>query len=333
MNNILIDATLPHLPLRTQSCRGTFKAAQDSRAGYANEFADELLETALLDAEALEASMVYPLGVDVSRHQGRMDWPKCAAQGVTFAAIRATVGNYYTDPQFALNWQNAKAAGILVTAYHVVTPDIDAGAQMARLKSVIGEDHWFDLPLVLDCELTRGKIPSDISENINNCADIAMDWGMARPIIYTRQDWWDNHTLPSPHWKLYDLWVASYTSAPQPTLPRDWSDWLIWQYTSKGDGPKYGASSKSIDLNRFNGTLPGVEPPEPPEPEPTEYPMQIRTNTPGARLYVRTAPTIKDATAIGLVRNGTVFNATGESDDGEWLLVETYVSKEFTEVL
>jgi hypothetical protein len=216
----------------------------------------------------------------------------------------------------------------------VVTPDINADAQMARLKSVIGVDHWFDLPLVLDCELTRGKIPSDISENINNCADIVMDWGMARPIIYTRQGWWDNHTLPSPYWKLYDLWVASYTNRPQPTLPRDWSDWLIWQYTSKGNGSKYGASSKSIDLNRFSGELPGVEPPEPPEPEPTEYPMQIRT-TARRGLNVRTTPVVRadKANRIGVARKGTKLNAVGETLDGKWLEVINYVAKEFTEAL
>ena len=50
-------------------------------------------------------------GIDVSRWQGEIDWGRVAAAGYHFAVIRATVGNYYTDPRFYENWHDAHDAG------------------------------------------------------------------------------------------------------------------------------------------------------------------------------------------------------------------------------
>ena len=58
-------------------------------------------------------------GIDVSKHQGEIDWPKVAASGVRFAILRAGYGNTATqaDPYFAANYTGAKAAGLKVGAY------------------------------------------------------------------------------------------------------------------------------------------------------------------------------------------------------------------------
>jgi hypothetical protein len=44
--------------------------------------------------------------------------------------------------------------------------------------------------------------------------------------------------------------LSTGTGAPKP-----WKDWMIWQYTDRGDGSYYGCESKQVDLNWFNGTL------------------------------------------------------------------------------
>lgn len=53
-------------------------------------------------------------GVDVSRHQGVVDWKKVKAAGIDFAVIRAGYGRYDTqiDSRFKANIEDAKAAGI-----------------------------------------------------------------------------------------------------------------------------------------------------------------------------------------------------------------------------
>ena len=58
-------------------------------------------------------------GIDVSKHQGKIDWQKVKAAGVEFAIVRAGYGMYenQVDPQFAANMEGAISAGIPVGVY------------------------------------------------------------------------------------------------------------------------------------------------------------------------------------------------------------------------
>ena len=61
----------------------------------------------------------FPIrGIDVSHHQGHIDWKKLAAQDVSFAYIKATEGEDFLDEDFKYNWSSAEDAGILPGAYH-----------------------------------------------------------------------------------------------------------------------------------------------------------------------------------------------------------------------
>jgi lysozyme len=57
-------------------------------------------------------------GVDISAHQGRVDWPALAHDDVGFAYIKATEGSTFVDRDFAANWAAAIAAGLAHGAYH-----------------------------------------------------------------------------------------------------------------------------------------------------------------------------------------------------------------------
>src|SRR6516165_7639969 len=61
------------------------------------------------------------IGVDVSGHQGDIDWLSLAAGGVAFAYIKATEGGDFRDKQFQKNWDGARTAGMLRGAYHFFT--------------------------------------------------------------------------------------------------------------------------------------------------------------------------------------------------------------------
>ncbi|AQT43495.1 lysozyme [Bartonella apihabitans] len=61
----------------------------------------------------------YPVrGIDVSHHQGEIDWHKIKSQNISFAYIKATEGGDFKDPQFKKNWDHALEAGLRVGAYH-----------------------------------------------------------------------------------------------------------------------------------------------------------------------------------------------------------------------
>lgn len=60
-------------------------------------------------------------GIDVSHHQGAIDWAALPGQGVDFAYIKASEGGDHRDTLFARNWAGARAARIARGAYHFFT--------------------------------------------------------------------------------------------------------------------------------------------------------------------------------------------------------------------
>ena len=60
-------------------------------------------------------------GIDVSHHQGVIDWSELPSQEVDFAYIKASEGGDHRDRAFAVNWAGARRAGIARGAYHFFT--------------------------------------------------------------------------------------------------------------------------------------------------------------------------------------------------------------------
>jgi uncharacterized protein YgiM (DUF1202 family) len=98
-------------------------------------------------------------------------------------------------------------------------------------------------------------------------------------------------------------------------------EWLFWQFTSKGDGPFYGAESPNIDLNYFNGDaeafaarfgLPAPQDPTPPD-DPTGKRYRVTTGT----LFVREGPGT-NYEAIGYLQINDIVEALSSNPDGSW---------------
>jgi len=199
----------------------------------------------------------YIIGVDVSKHQGKMNWQKCKDAGAKFAAIRCTVGNYYTDVEFERNYNGAMEVGLPVTVYHVVAcasnnQRLTGKQNIDYFWSVLKNKH-IDFPVALDCELSNGQDTRWVTSVVAECANMLTGEDFPYPLIYTAKGWWDANILPSSSWNKYPLWVANYTNAIYPAMPRDWNDWQIWQYSADGNnqGKVYGAQSSAIDKNRM----------------------------------------------------------------------------------
>ena len=199
---------------------------------------------------------MYVLGIDVSRHNGKINHAAAAAAGAKYAWIRCTVGDYYTDTRFAENWYGFKEAGILVSAYIVPMPTrwdgttIPARAQVNKFLDAF-QDRIPDMPIAIDAEIDHNRSPQFLTALFEETGRLLQDFHFPYPYIYTRKTWWDPHILAANWWKNYPLWVAHYTSASVPWLPRDWDSWSGWQYSSKGSGHFFGAEEEFIDMNRM----------------------------------------------------------------------------------
>src|SRR5262245_23448045 len=90
-------------------------------------------------------------GIDVSHHQGVVDWRKVARSDVAFAILKATEGGDYVDDTFARNLAGAAASGLVVGAYHFFTFCRPGAEQAANFLRAVPRDRPM-LPPVVDIE-------------------------------------------------------------------------------------------------------------------------------------------------------------------------------------
>lgn len=190
------------------------------------------------------------VGIDVSHHQGVIDWEQVKNSGVEFAFIRTHFGATTPDAQFTRNWAEAKKHGIIRGAYQYFRPTQDAVRQ-AEVFLVRYKPESGDLPPALDVEVEDGVPVSGIVAGIKNWLEVVQRVTKVRPLIYTSDGFWDK--LGNPQVEA-DLWVASWTDRSTPSLPNNWKTYKFWQYKVGAAGEVPGITTR-IDRNRFNGTL------------------------------------------------------------------------------
>lgn len=92
--------------------------------GKARPGSDVHMSPAMQQATANAGSTMLN-GIDIASFQhpnnAAINWAQVTGAGYQFAAIKATEGNYYTNPYYVGDTQTA-AAGIYVAAYHFANP-------------------------------------------------------------------------------------------------------------------------------------------------------------------------------------------------------------------
>ena len=185
--------------------------------------------------------MANAQGIDVSSFQGAFDWQ--AVKGtISYGFMKATEGNTVTDPEFARNWQQAKAIGVVRGAYCFGHPSDGAASSAAHFLSVVraqGLDAG-DL-LALDLEVSDGLAPAQVAAYARNwCADVAKATART-PIVYTFIDFARQGNCAGLGG--HPLWIADPSSpAGHPTVPPPWTRWYFHQY-----------STNIVDRDVFNG--------------------------------------------------------------------------------
>ena len=95
-------------------------------------------------------------GIDVSKHQGTIDWKKVKSSGkVEFAIIRAGYGKVITqkDPKFETNYAQCRANGIPVGAYwYSYALSVDEARQEAKVFLEVIKGKQFEYPVYFDLE-------------------------------------------------------------------------------------------------------------------------------------------------------------------------------------
>lgn len=188
----------------------------------------------------------YVQGVDVSHHQGAIDWRALSQDGVRFAYIKATEGGDHVDARFAVNWRSAADAGIPRGAYHFFTLCRPADEQAANFIATVPLTPGMLAPAV-DLEhmgpCRRTAAMADVPAEARRFLDIVEAHYGVRPILYVTREFHDAHLSELRGER---FWVRSLYSQPD---FRE-RDWVIWQHNNRGT--KRGVTGP-IDLNAFRG--------------------------------------------------------------------------------
>jgi GH25 family lysozyme M1 (1,4-beta-N-acetylmuramidase) len=234
-------------------------------------------------------------GIDLSSFQPSFDWS--AEKGrISFAFMKATEGATVRDPDFAANWQQARALGIVRGAYHFAHPKNGAATDARAFLDVV-RPHGLNAGdlLALDLEVSDGLSPARVAEYARNwCADVQQATGHT-PVVYTFLSFAEQGNCAGlGH---HPLWIAE-PSAPagRPAVPAPWSTWKFHQYGTTRVG------SNTVDVNVFNGdtaALKAFANPAPPAPK-EEADVQSGTLNNGASAVTAIAIPFGSGKEIGL---------------------------------
>jgi lysozyme len=194
-------------------------------------------------------------GIDVSNHQGLVDWNFVAQNGVQFAFIKATEGGTYQDLFYQKNMHGARAAGVPAGPYHFFRPKGPVALQVKNFLEVVGKSETGDLPPVLDLEVPNDWGHFKVDERVEMVREFITEIERAlgrNPIIYMSASFSADILDEAEMLKDYPLWVAHHTTAPKPWVPKPWTFWTFWQHSDKGT---INGINGSVDINWFNGTI------------------------------------------------------------------------------
>ena len=214
-------------------------------------------------------------GVDVSQHQGSVQWEQVHGDGFRFAIIKSSEGQDFIDPadgnpsagndarldRLRARCREIRRRDMALGVYHYLRPrpgrtgDVEADWAVKVAQS-IGWGKEGDVRLVVDVEETElgrtathrylGQFVRRIHQRVGH-----------KPIIYTFPFFWNS--LGNPKTFGCPLWVAHF-EVDRPSVPSPWGQAAIWQHSSKGRVSGIGGD---VDLNRALAALPVIGDPVP----------------------------------------------------------------------
>lgn len=186
--------------------------------------------------------------IDVSKHQGNINWDKVAGDGVVAAIIRCGYGDDIAsqdDSQWSRNVAEAKRVGIKIGAYlysyatSVAHAQSEANHAIRLLKGI-----QLDYPVYYDLEdeNTTGKCSQSVIGDIAEVFCNALSQAGYKVGIYANKYWFTS-ILTDPRFKKWDKWVAQYNSECTYS-----GEYQAWQYSSGG---KVNGIVGNVDMSWF----------------------------------------------------------------------------------
>lgn len=191
-------------------------------------------------------------GIDVSEHQGDIDWNAVKNAGIEFAIIRVGYRTYgggeiTLDTTFEQNLRNANDAGIK-TGVYFFSQAVDPEEAIEEADAVIDAIRPYNItyPVIFDWELIVGDSARTDAMTVDNLADACISFcERVKSAGYTPMIYQNKNTtmfkLDLPKLQDYDFWLAEY--GEKPTY---YYEYQMWQYSSTGKVPGINGE---VDMN------------------------------------------------------------------------------------
>lgn len=195
------------------------------------------------------------IGIDVSEHNGVVNWPAVKKAGIGFTVIRTGYGTSHVDKQFAANMAGAAAQGIPIGIYHFSYALTAAGAKaeadfvlslLAPYKGKITLPVFFDFEYdTVDYAKKQGVTLSKDAFNDHTVAFCERIKAAGyTPGTYYNLDYYRNY-VEKDRFSGLAIWYAQYAGAPTVT------DYDLWQFSSSYTIPGLGGR---FDANLLQNT-------------------------------------------------------------------------------
>lgn len=200
-------------------------------------------------------------GVDVSEHQDGISLKKAASEGIKFAIVRTTDGDY-RDRCYRSHIEDAESAGLITAAYHYLRNPAEGSTVQQQVNASLAVMGNLKRPMWIDVETPAGLHVNHIRE-----CKAAFERAGVRVIgVYSYVPYWEGMIAPGEpdSHEFGKFWVAAYgannSGAPAKLYPGDANaQWdyplgnqkpVLWQYGSNAGV----AGFASVDINAYRGS-------------------------------------------------------------------------------
>lgn len=189
------------------------------------------------------------MGIDISKHNGTVDWNAVKNAGVEFVILRcgyrgSASGVLVEDEKFRTNIKGATAAGLKVGIYFFsqAVNEMEAVEEASLTLSLI-KGHKISYPVYIDVEAANGRADrlsaAERTKVVRAFCETVRDSGYTAG-VYSNKNWFAEK-MDTGAFGNYRIWLAQYTESPTYT-----GRYEMWQYSSRGTIP---GIKGDVDLN------------------------------------------------------------------------------------
>lgn len=209
----------------------------------------------IFSSNVLAVSNPTMKGIDVSRHQGVINWDEVYGN-IDYAIIRCGFGNDETSQDDTQWYNNANACtrlgipfGVYIYSYATDTAMAESEANHV-LRLLNGYNLSFPIYLDMEDNVQAVLSPGELGNIASTFCNIIQNAGYEVG-IYANRNWWENYLTDSVfNNSSWHKWVAQYNSSCTYT-----GSYTMWQYTSSGN---VSGINGRVDMNYWYGNLRGV---------------------------------------------------------------------------